>query len=115
MSQKPADTLADEITSLKHRINNTEARIAQQNAPLPDAKKVFAQALQKMEQLLSAPDYVNEASTYLKILITRITLTPDADAQHGMKATLNMADGVLLPTASAGDVTEGNGGHSVEC
>jgi len=115
MFKAKADALADEITSLKHQINNTEARIAQQNAPLPDAKKVFAQALQKMEQLLSAPDYVDEASTYLKMLIARITLTPDPKAQHGMQAKLHMAEGVLVPAGTQVEDTAGDGGCIVEC
>ena len=115
MFKAKADALADEITSLKHRINNMEARIAQQNAPLPDAKKVFAQALQKMEQLLSAPDYVDEASTYLKMLIARITLTPDPKAQHGMQAKLHMAEGVLVPAGTQVEDTAGDGGCIVEC
>ena len=115
MFKAKADALVDEITSLKHRIDNTETRIAQQNAPLSDAKEVFAQALQKMEQLLSSPDYVDERSTYLKMLITRITLTPDASAQHGMRATLHMAEGVLVPVRIQEEGAAGEPKHIIDC
>ena len=68
-----------------------------------------------MEQLLSAQDYVDEASTYLKMLITRITLTPDASAQHDIWATLHIAEGVLVPAGTQVEDTAGDGGCIVEC
>ena len=68
-----------------------------------------------MEQLLSAPDYVDEASTYLKMLITRITLTPDPKARHGMQAKLHMAGGVLVPAGTQEDDAAGDGERVVEC
>ena len=109
-----SENLEAETANIKQRIADTEARLAQQNAPYPDARNVFAQALQKMEQLLSDPDYVDEASTYLKMLIKRIVLTPDRNAQHGMKVTMMLAEDALMPVA-AGDEGDGNEGLPVEC
>jgi len=68
-----------------------------------------------MEQLLSAPDYVDEASTYLKMLITRITLTPDASAQHDIWATLHIAEGVLGPAPIQEKGAAGEPGHIIDC
>lgn len=109
-----SESLEVEMADLKQRLADTEARIAQQNAPQPDAKDVFAQALRRMEQLLSDPDYVDEASTYLKMLIKRIVLTPDADARHGMKVTMMLAEDALMPVAS-GDEDGGKEGLPVDC
>jgi hypothetical protein len=114
MFKGKSEELEAETADLKQRITDTESRIAQQNAPQPDAKEIFTQALQKMEQLLSDPAYVDEASTYLKMLIKRIVLTPDASSQHSMKVTMMLAEDALMPVPSE-DRENGDEGLPVEC
>ena len=50
-----------------------------------------------MEQLLSHPDLVDEANSYLKMLAGQVTLTPDESAPHGLEAVLVLASEALMP------------------
>lgn len=97
-----SEGLATEIHELQKLIAAANAKAEQLKLPQEDASVMFERALNKMNQLLSAPDLVEEASAYLKILIIAIRLIPHEKAQHGIKAELKLAPGVLLPQKAPG-------------
>lgn len=97
-----SEALDDEIRDLASRIATLDAQIAQSSAVAEDARTVYERVLQEMDTLLSDPELVDKAHSYLAVLIEQITLTPDATAQHGIAATLTLANGVL-PGRSTGD------------
>ena len=97
-----SETLANEITELQKMIAAANAKAAQVKLPQDDASVIFERSLSRMNELLSAPDFIEEASAYLKMLIVGIKLTPSAKSQHGIKAELKLAPGVLMPQKAAG-------------
>ena len=97
-----SEALANEITELQKMIAAANAKAAQVKLPQEDASVIFKRALSRTNELLSAPDLVEEASAYLKMLFVGIKLTPHENAQHGIKAELKLAHGVLMPQKAAG-------------
>ena len=98
-----ADTLAAEITALNDRISSIETQLASQALPQEDARGVYQRVLQEMDQLLADPDLVDEANSYLKMLVDRVTLTPDENAQHGLEAVMELSSDALLPMPQDGE------------
>lgn len=82
--------------------------------PQEEASVVFERALTKMNDLLSAPDLVDEASTFLKMIIKVIRLLLKETAQHGIEAELVIAPGVLLPNSNQ-DIETSVEGISINC
>ena len=62
-----SEALANEITELQKMIAAANAKAAQVKLPKEDASVIFKRALSKMNELLSAPDLVEEASAYLDV------------------------------------------------
>lgn len=107
------DRLNDEIASIEARIAELEPLRRSLAAPMPDAAALYDRALQEMTTLLGDPDLVDQANTYLRDLVTRIVLTPDGEAPHGMAVTLHVPLGGLLGQVADGGVHVENVG--VEC
>lgn len=68
-------------------------------SPPPGIQALYAEALNRMEQLLGEPDVVDQAHAHLTTLIRRIVLTPDPEAPHGLAAEILTDLGRLLSAA----------------
>ena len=62
-----------------------------------------------MEQLLSDPEFVDEANSYLRMLIGQVTLTPEESAPHGLEVVLELASEALMP-GGAGQANDAENG-----
>ncbi|WP_114286105.1 recombinase family protein [Candidatus Halocynthiibacter alkanivorans] len=96
-----AEVFETEIASLTVRINKKQAQIQRGKTVTEDARTIYERALKNMEHLLSEKDLMEEAHTYLGMLIEKITLTPDETAQHGLRAEINLSSDTLLQANTA--------------
>ncbi|WP_421906881.1 recombinase family protein [Mameliella sp.] len=109
-----AEALQAEVDVLTARIAEKQARIATQASVVEDPSQAYDLAVQQMEDLLSEVGYVDEANTYLSMLIKRITLTENTTAQHGVEIRMNLANAALLPENGAGGTADGKA-MTVKC
>ncbi|SLN69533.1 hypothetical protein ROJ8625_03619 [Roseivivax jejudonensis] len=97
-----AGKLEAEITWLTAKIDETSSRKQARNAPLPDARAIYGEAVARMEALLSDPTLVEEAHGYIAALVPRIELMPDPEAQHGIAVRMHTRFALLIGEAADG-------------
>jgi site-specific DNA recombinase len=99
--------------TLRQRLNDLEARKAELTTKLaqavnptptvrlhPNAAEIYRAKVASLEESLNAPNIRLEASEALRSLISRIVLTPDANAPDGLAAELHGDLATILRLAS---------------
>ncbi|WP_323769927.1 hypothetical protein [Antarctobacter sp.] len=103
------EALQGQVDALTARIAEKQAKMATQASVMEDPGEAYDRAVQQMEDLLSEAEHVDEASTYLSMLIKRITLIENARARHGVEIRMNFANAALLPAQVASQYQMNNG------
>lgn len=85
-----------EIADLEQALHRLRAKVETAAAAMPEAAVLFAGAIERMEQLLGDPDLVDQANQFLRQIIRRIVLVPDAQAEHGLSIKLETDFAALL-------------------
>lgn len=88
--------LETEVSALSMKIAQLQSQIETQKKPQQDARSIYKQVLSKFDVLLSSPEYVEEASNYLKEIVQEVTLTPAETADYGLMIDLALEQGNLL-------------------
>jgi len=91
-----SEEIETEIAELEHSLRRLRAKAETAGAAMPDPAALFEGAVARMEQLLGDPDLVDQASHFLRQIIRRIVLVPDAGAQHGLSVKLETDFAALL-------------------
>ena len=84
------------IADLETRLSAARAEAARADTPPPDLREAFTRALRHIHERLGDPGLVHEAHTLLATLISRIRLTPDDIAPHGIAAEIETDLGRFL-------------------
>ncbi|UOA33308.1 Transposon gamma-delta resolvase [Sulfitobacter sp. DSM 110093] len=91
-----SEEIESEIADLEQSLRQLRARAETAAAATPDAAALFEAAVVKMEQLLSDPELVDQASQFLGQIIKRVVINPDPNAQHGLSLKLETDFAALL-------------------
>lgn len=85
-----------EIADLEQALRGLRAKAETAAAAMPEPAALFEGAIERMEQLLGDPDLVDQANQFLRQIIQRIVLVPDAKAEHGLSVKLETDFAALL-------------------
>ncbi|MFP4327979.1 MAG: hypothetical protein ACLFQL_08220 [Paracoccaceae bacterium] len=88
---------------MEAEIAQLKARQAAKSKPAPDIPALFARAVEDLEALLGSPDTVAQANEHLSVLIRRVTLTPDPEAEGGLAIDIETDLDALRIATGIGD------------
>lgn len=91
-----SEEIEAEISDLERAMNRLQAKAEVAALAMPDPPALFNAAVERMEHLLGDPDLVDQASQFLRQIIRRIVLVPDAGSQHGLSVKLETDFAALL-------------------
>ncbi len=103
------EDLNEQISRLKQCIADIETQITNSAQAMESAAAVHERVLDQLAQLLTDPDFVEEANGYLAMLINKVTLIPDETAPNGLSATLELSSDAVLPGAANNASTQRQG------
>ncbi|MGR3630418.1 MAG: recombinase zinc beta ribbon domain-containing protein [Sulfitobacter sp.] len=91
-----SEEIESEIAELEQSLRELQAKADTAATVTSDPADIFEAAVEKMEQLLSDPDLVDQASQFLGQIIKRVIISPDPNAQHGLSLKLETDFAALL-------------------
>ena len=91
-----SEEIEAEIAELEQSLRRFRAKAETAAAAMPDPAALFDGAIERMEQLLGDSELVDQASLFLRQIIRRIVLVPEAGAQHGLSVKLETDFAALL-------------------
>lgn len=100
-------SVLDELAKLEQEKSRLDALIASAESnrpivtPLPNLADAYARQVQKLEEVLRDPLYVERAHEALSMLIDKIVLDPNPDAPDGMSITVHGDLAKILSTCAA--------------
>ena len=113
--KEKAEALETEIAQLTQRISDIDTQIENSSQVMQSGAAVYERVLSQLAELLSDPDFVEEAHGYLAVLIRKIVLMPDETAPHRLSATMELSSEALLPGVMGDQGAGSKSGTKVVC